>query len=336
MQDADLFMELAAIAGVFVGFGALIAVRSGGASDAFEVAWMRGVVSIGLLAVLAALAPVAISRYDLTEHEVWALSSILFFVGFIGIFAINNLSPEARTAEDPIPTEPQDRPVRGLVALHGLPLSRPDRHRAGLGAGRRGGALLHSRRAGPGMVRGGPPDARLHGARAGDSLRHPCRRGHRLRTGRSVPDRPRHRNRDGAHTGRPGAVTFGPRRPSGVGVNLIRRRETPPRGPGRAVWVRVETLARLTRAGAEGAVMRIRRTITAVASGAGRGQVPLRHVGRGRAQRGHEDRGHCSLPAPSSSACSHSSWPGSAPASTAGSACRPSGSDAWAASSAGS
>ena len=103
MQDADLFMELAAIAGVFVGFGALIAVRSGGASDAFEVAWMRGVVSIGLMACLAALAPVVISRYGLTEHEIWALSSILFLVGFIGIFAINNLSPEARVAEDAIP-----------------------------------------------------------------------------------------------------------------------------------------------------------------------------------------------------------------------------------------
>ena len=103
MQDADLFMELAGIAGVFVGFGALIAVRGGGASDAFEVAWMRGVVSIGLMAVLAALAPVVISRYGLTEHEIWALSSILFLVGFIGVFAINNLTPEARAAEDRIP-----------------------------------------------------------------------------------------------------------------------------------------------------------------------------------------------------------------------------------------
>ena len=103
MQDADLFMELAAIAGVFVGFGALIAVRSGSASDAFEVAWMRGVVSVGLVAVLAALAPVVISRYGLTEHEVWALSSILFLVGFIGVFAISNLTPEARVADDPIP-----------------------------------------------------------------------------------------------------------------------------------------------------------------------------------------------------------------------------------------
>ena len=103
MQDADLFMELAGIAGVFVGFGALIAVRSGGASDAFEVAWMRGVMSIGLVAVLAALAPVVISRYGLTEHEIWALSSVLFLVGFIGTFLANNLSPEARAeGADPV------------------------------------------------------------------------------------------------------------------------------------------------------------------------------------------------------------------------------------------
>ncbi len=102
MQDTELFLSLAEIAGVFIGFGALIAVRSGAASDVFEIAWMRGVVSIGLVAVLAALAPVVISRYGLTQHEVWALSSILFLVGFSGIFAMNNLSPEARTAEDPI------------------------------------------------------------------------------------------------------------------------------------------------------------------------------------------------------------------------------------------
>jgi hypothetical protein len=76
MQDADLFMELAGIAGVFVGFGALIAVRGGGASDAFEIAYMRGVVSYGLLTIVAALAPVALGRYGLAEHQVWALSSV--------------------------------------------------------------------------------------------------------------------------------------------------------------------------------------------------------------------------------------------------------------------
>ncbi len=114
MQDADLFMELAGIAGVFVGFGALIAVRSGGASDVFEVAWMRGVVSIGLLAVLTALAPVVISRYGLTDHEVWTLSSVLFLVGFITVFLITNLTPEAR-AEGADPVRRSIKVVRAAV-----------------------------------------------------------------------------------------------------------------------------------------------------------------------------------------------------------------------------
>lgn len=50
MQDADLFLELAAIAGVFVGFGALIAVRSSDAGPD-EVGMMRGVMSALMLFV---------------------------------------------------------------------------------------------------------------------------------------------------------------------------------------------------------------------------------------------------------------------------------------------
>jgi hypothetical protein len=75
MQDAELFLSLAGIAGVFVGFAALIAVRSGGPSDPLEVAPMRMLVSMAMLTIVAALAPVALGRYDLTDHEVWALSS---------------------------------------------------------------------------------------------------------------------------------------------------------------------------------------------------------------------------------------------------------------------
>ncbi len=66
MQDADLFLELAGIAGVFVGFGALIAVRSSGPSEPLEVAPMRAVVSLGMMAVIAALAPVTLGRFGLT------------------------------------------------------------------------------------------------------------------------------------------------------------------------------------------------------------------------------------------------------------------------------
>ena len=96
MQDADLFLELAAIAGVFVGFGALIAVRSGGASGVFEVGYMRSVVSIGALTIAAALAPVTLARYDLTEHEVWALSSAIVLLGWVVFVAANARTPEYR------------------------------------------------------------------------------------------------------------------------------------------------------------------------------------------------------------------------------------------------
>ena len=96
MQDADLFLSLAGIAGVFVGFGALISTRSGGTSDAHEVAYMRAVVWMGLMAVVAALAPVTLGRYGLTEHQVWVVSSVLVLVGTWGMIAISNLMPEVK------------------------------------------------------------------------------------------------------------------------------------------------------------------------------------------------------------------------------------------------
>lgn len=96
MQDADLFMGLAGIAGVFVGFAALIAVRSGGPSDPLEVAPMRMVVSLGMLTIVAALAPVALGRYDLTDHQVWALSSALALVGWLLMGAVSARTPEYR------------------------------------------------------------------------------------------------------------------------------------------------------------------------------------------------------------------------------------------------
>ncbi len=96
MQDTDLLLSLAEIAGVFVGFGALIAVRSGGATSSAEIGYMRGVVSIGMLTVVAALTPVTLGRYDLATHEVWALSSVLVLVGWLVLFVLMVRTPEYR------------------------------------------------------------------------------------------------------------------------------------------------------------------------------------------------------------------------------------------------
>ena len=98
MQDVELFLSLAEIAGVFVGFGALIAVRSGGASDVHEVVYMRAVVWMGMMTVVAALAPVTLGRYDLAAHQVWALSSVLILVAGGVMFASMARTPEYKTA----------------------------------------------------------------------------------------------------------------------------------------------------------------------------------------------------------------------------------------------
>ncbi len=96
MQDTELFLSLAEIAGVFVGFGALISVRSGGASDVHEVAYIRSVVTTAIWVVIAALAPVILSRYDLVGHGLWLACSLLALVLLLVIWIVNERTTESR------------------------------------------------------------------------------------------------------------------------------------------------------------------------------------------------------------------------------------------------
>jgi hypothetical protein len=93
MQGVELFLSLAEIAGVFVGFGALISVRAG-ASDAHEVAYIRPVVTLAICVVVAALAPVLVSRYGVTGHGLWLVCSLLALVLFLGLWIVNYRTPE--------------------------------------------------------------------------------------------------------------------------------------------------------------------------------------------------------------------------------------------------
>ena len=97
MQDTDLFLAMAEIAGVFVGFGALIGTRGGGSTDPFEVAPVRMVVSLGVMTMAAGLAPVTLSRYDVADRHVWLLCSILTLVGYVTVGFIAARTPEYRT-----------------------------------------------------------------------------------------------------------------------------------------------------------------------------------------------------------------------------------------------
>ncbi len=96
MQDTGLFLSIAEIAGVFVGFGALIALRAG-TTDPYEVAPVRMVVSAGVLTMVAGLLPVVLGRYGLADRDLWLVCSTLVLVGDLAVSLIAMRTPEYRT-----------------------------------------------------------------------------------------------------------------------------------------------------------------------------------------------------------------------------------------------
>lgn len=79
-QDFSLLITIAQIAGVFVGFGALISVTGKSGIDASQLGQIRAVVTIGLVVIVAALIPVGLGRYGVTGHTLWSLCSLVFLV----------------------------------------------------------------------------------------------------------------------------------------------------------------------------------------------------------------------------------------------------------------
>lgn len=77
-QDLDLLITIAQIAGVFVGFGALISISGKDGLDAEQLGQIRAVVTIGLIVIVAALIPVGLGHYGITGHTLWLICSIVF------------------------------------------------------------------------------------------------------------------------------------------------------------------------------------------------------------------------------------------------------------------
>jgi hypothetical protein len=96
MPQTELFLSLAEIAGVFVGFGALIAVRGGGGMRASEINDVRWVVTTAIWVVIAALAPVVVSSYGATGHELWVWCSLVALVLLVVMMVVFGVTPENR------------------------------------------------------------------------------------------------------------------------------------------------------------------------------------------------------------------------------------------------
>lgn len=96
MVDWDLFVHRAEIAGVFVGFGALIAVRSDETRDAHTIEYLRAIVGGGILVVVTALAPLVVSRFGVEGRALWLPCSLLFLAIFLTFWIADARSPENR------------------------------------------------------------------------------------------------------------------------------------------------------------------------------------------------------------------------------------------------
>lgn len=80
VEEVVLFVTIAEIAGVFVGFAALISITRRAEIDDSQLGQIRAVVTIGLMVVVAALIPVALTAYDLTGHTLWLIASIIYLL----------------------------------------------------------------------------------------------------------------------------------------------------------------------------------------------------------------------------------------------------------------
>lgn len=123
MQDTELFLSLAEIAGVFVGFGALIAVRSGGAMEVNEVNGIRWVVTTGIWVVIVALAPTIVSSYGLTGHALWLGCSLLALALLVVMIVVFARTPENMAVlADNLATVPRALTALVMVPTFWLPL----------------------------------------------------------------------------------------------------------------------------------------------------------------------------------------------------------------------
>jgi hypothetical protein len=74
----DLLASLAGIAGIFVGFGALVVLSDDSDATAAELHMVRAMVSIGLITLVGALIPLGLGGFGLEERELWGWSGAAF------------------------------------------------------------------------------------------------------------------------------------------------------------------------------------------------------------------------------------------------------------------
>jgi hypothetical protein len=107
MNDAVLFLTIAEISGVFVGFAALISVTRRNDIDPPQVAQIQAVVTIGLIVVVASLVPVGLDAYGVGDHGLWVAASLIYLMlNWVVIYLALRRSANRRVAATQAKTNP--------------------------------------------------------------------------------------------------------------------------------------------------------------------------------------------------------------------------------------
>lgn len=106
-MEIDLFVHFAEIAGAFVGFGALISLRSAHVTDLHDVVYLKAVLMLGVWVVVAALVPIAVSRYGVGGHPLWLWSALAGLATWLVVLLAFVTRPETRAINSS--TEAVDR-----------------------------------------------------------------------------------------------------------------------------------------------------------------------------------------------------------------------------------
>jgi len=96
MSDFRLLLTIAQIAGIFVGFGALISITGKSEINISQLGQIRAVVTIGLVVIVAALIPVGLGHYGFTGHTLWFSCSIVFLILSWGVTLYSLQQPDNR------------------------------------------------------------------------------------------------------------------------------------------------------------------------------------------------------------------------------------------------
>ncbi len=94
-DDIDTLLAIAEIAGVFVGFAALVTILTRGQADSeYDDSFrLANVILTSVMVIAAAIVPVVLNRYGFAESAVWrASSSLLFVYNWFALFLLRHVA----------------------------------------------------------------------------------------------------------------------------------------------------------------------------------------------------------------------------------------------------